>query len=293
MNGSGSRPPWPAVALFLLIVAGAGGWEMSHTYNEHDPGICGGRYARARTRADSAAVDRFVPDSEGARLQPRSCAFLRSPTPEEFARADSLVARAITATGGDSALAHLTAIDWDGTATTGDSSMVLRGNWRVVPPDSAVMTTWRGVDSATTVHRVVVTPASVWGEANGDSVELTPVERNAERELVYWYGLLRLVALHEPGTLCWPLPADGSGRPGLLVRTPGHLDTALYFGADGRVEVIRSTASPAPGAAPATTTVTLSGTTEVAGVRWFKEMGIALDGRPEFALTITAARAGH
>ena len=290
MNGDRSRPPRAAVALFLVGVFGVGGWLMAHTYDEHDPGICGGRYARARTAADSAIVDRFVPDSERDHLQPRPCGLLRGPTAQEFARADSLLSRAIAATGGDSALTHLTTIRWKGTAIPGDSAEAVTGTWSVVPPDSEVVTTWRAADSAATRRRVVVTPSSVWGESNGDSIELTPAERSAERQQVYGYGLLRLVSLREPGTLLWPLAADSAGRPGVLVRKAGHLDVALYFGADGRVAVMRTTEFPAPGAPSSTSTVTLAGTTEIAGVRWFREMRITRDGAPVAELTITAAR---
>lgn len=276
--------PRSAVVLFLLAIVAAGGWVMSHTYNTHDPGICGGRYARARTAADSAAVDRFVPDSEMGRTQPRPCGLLRGPTPEEYARADSLLTRAITATGGDSALTHLTALLWSGTTTDGDSSLVRSGSWRIVPPDSGVAITWSPVDSAKTVHRVVVSSASVWAESHGDSVELTPAERGAERELVYDYGLLRLVTLRELGTLLWPLAPDSAGRPGLLVRTATQLDTALYFGPDGRVAALRTTTTAGA------TTMTLEGTTDVAGVHWFKTMRVARNGRPAFTITITAIR---
>lgn len=283
-----NRPPWAAVLLFLAAALGAGWWAMSHAYDLHDPGECGARYAAARTAADTAAADGFVPDSERQAAQPRSCGALRAPTAREFAVADSLLSRAIAATGGDSALAHLRTIAWQGTATTGDSASAVVGIWRVLPPDSEVVTTWRTADSAATARRLVVTPASVWAESNGDSVELTPAERAAERQLVYDFGLARLVPLLEPGTRYRPLAPDAAGRPGLRVTTPGRLDAELRFGGEGRLEEIGTTAAPAPGAHPSTTTVSFAGTTEIAGVRWFREMRVARDGRPVLALTVTA-----
>ena len=284
MTDGVAGPSRGAAVLLLLAVLGAMGWVMAHTYNTRDPGICGGRYARAQTPADSAAVDRFIPDSETSRAQPRACGLLRGPTPEEYARADSLLTRAIASTGGDSALTHLAALEWSGTTTYGDSGLARSGAWRIVPPDSGVAITWSPIDSAKTVQRVVVSSASVWAESNGDSVELTPAERSAERELLYDYGLLRLVTLRELGTLLWPLAPDSTGRPGLLVRTATQLDTALYFGPDGRVAALRTTTTAG------TTTMTLEGTTEVAGVHWFKTMRVARNGRPAFMVTITSIK---
>lgn len=291
MTESASRPPWIAVALFLVATFGVGGWIMAHAYDTHAPGPCAGeRYAAARTAADSAALDRFVPDSERSLPQPHSCAMLAPPTPAGFAQADSLLTRAIVATGGDSALTHLQALEWDATVTAGDPAGAKTGLWRLAPPDTEVEATWGPGDSATTTHRVVVMGGSVWAESNGDSVSLTPEERSAERHRAYLFALLRLLPIREPGARFWPLPTDSAGRPGLLVRTPGRLDVALYFGGDGRVEVIRTTVIPAPGSPPSTTTVTLSGLTEIAGVHWFREMEVERDGRKELDLTITAAR---
>lgn len=291
MTDATTRPPWPAVALFLVVIAGMGGWVMAHTYNEHDPGICGGRYARAHTVADLAAVDRYVPDSERSHLQPHDCGVLRGPSLAAFAHADSLVTLGIEATGGDSALTHLSTIEWDATQTTGDAGDAVTGTWQVVPPDSEVVTTWRPADSAATARRMVVSASSVWAESNGDSVRLTPAERDTERQRVYEYGLARLVTLREPGTILLPLPADSAGRPGVLVRKPDHLDVELYFGADGRVAVLRTTTFPVPGAPPSVSTVTLRGVTEVGGVRWFRELQEERDGRRVLELTLTAARA--
>lgn len=285
-----SRPPWRATLLFALLTFGIGGWVMAHLYSDHDPGLCGSRYQQAKTAADSAAVDRWIPDTERAHLQPHGCGVLHIPDSAAFARADSLLSRAIAATGGDSALTHLTAIEWEGSETPGDSATGVTGLWRIAPPDTEVVRTWRPADSATTGQRRVVMGGSVWAESNGDSVSLTPDERNAERELVYWYSLIRLLPLRAPGALFWPLPTDSAGRPGLLTRTPGRLDVALYFGADGRIEVMRTTTFPTQGGVPSTMTMTLNGDLEIAGVHWFRDMRLKRDGKVALTLSITAAR---
>ena len=290
LSAAPPRPPWGAVALVLAGMAGVGGWMMAHMYDSHDPGICGGRYERARTAADSAEVDRFVPDSERGALQPRSCRTLRGPSREEFAIADTLLERAIAATGGDSALTRLTALEWEGTATFEDGARERAGRWRVLPPDTELVTIWDPTDSASSLRRVSVMGTSVWVESGKDAANLTPAEQRAERHLVYEYGVARVLPLRTLGTLLWPLPRDAAGRPGVRVRASGRLDTEVYFGADGRVEVIRTTTFPVPGGPASHVTATFSGTTEVAGVHWFRELRIEEDGRPRLHLTITAAR---
>lgn len=292
MTTPASRPPWVAVALFLLLVGGLGGWVMLHAYSDHDPGECGGRYQRARSAADSAVVDRFVPDSEHLAIQERSCAMLRVATPAEFARADSLVTRAIAATGGDSALAALRAIEWEGTATLhpGGGSLVVEGEWRIAPPDTMVVTTWRPGDRPGSTRRLVVMGGTAWSEAGDDSVEMSTAERDEQRHLSYVFALLRLLPLREPGVTYLHLPPDATGRPGVMVRTPGQLDTALYFGSDGRVEVVRTRAATARGMPAVEEEITFAGTTEVAGVKWFGAMHETRDGVPVLDLTISAAR---
>lgn len=290
MNSAPSRPPMGAVALSLVAMVGVGWWLMAHMYDQYDPGICGGRYERARTAADSAEVDRFVPDSERSALQPRSCRALRGPTPHESAIADSLLDRAITAMGGDSTLTRLTALEWEGTATFGEGSRERAGRWRVLPPDTELVATWDPADSAGSVRQVSVMGRSVWVESGKDTAKLTSAEQRAERHLVYEYGVLRVLPLRSLGTLLWPLPRDAAGREGVRVRASDRLEAEVYFGADGRVEVIRTTTFPSPGAPASNVTATFSGTTEVAGVHWFRELRIEEDGRPRLHLTITAAR---
>lgn len=290
LSATPPRPPWGAVALILAVMAGVGGWMMAHTYDSHDPGICGGRYQRARTAADSAEVDRFVPDSERSALQPRSCRTLRGPTREEFAIADTLLDRAIAATGGDSALTRLTALEWEGRVTFNDGSSERAGRWRVLPPDTELVTTWDPADSAGSVRQLSVMGTSVWVESGKDTAKLTPAEQRAERHLVYEYGVLRALPLRSLGTLLWPLPRDAAGRQGVRVRASDRLDAEVYFGADGRVEVIRTTTFPVSGGPASNVTATFSGTTEVSGVHWFRELWIDEDGHPRLHLTITAAR---
>jgi hypothetical protein len=88
-----------------------------------------------------------------------------------------------------------------------------------------------------------------------------------------------------------PVPPDSAGHSGFRVQWPGHPDVSLYFDRAGRVATLSSVFATADSSVGDTQQITLDGTMESNGVRWFRTMSIVRAGQPYFDLTLQEFRA--
>jgi hypothetical protein len=254
MSEPSAPPRWflTAFTAALLIVAG---WLVSHLYSS--PGS--------------------LPAARAARV------------PESPAR---LLAEAIFATGGDTALSALTTVEWSGSATVhapGHDIDIL-GTWRLAPPDTASVTTWLAAEDSSKSRTMVVAGPDGWLSRDGKRDPMPADQLAEERHQYYLYSLLRLLPLRDSAVTLSALPADSTGGPGILVHREGRLDVALYFGADQRASRIRTRFASLPGSPSDAEEVRLEGNAEIAGVHWFRQLHILRNGAPYFDLVVIDER---
>lgn len=205
---------------------------------------------------------------------------------------DRLLARAIAAAGGQERLSALPAMEWNGTAQVHipGREINLAGLWRIQPPESAVVSTYEIEKGPGSTRRLILAGDQGWTVRDSQFAPLDPGFLAEERHQFYLYSLLRLVPLKGPNVVLTAIGPDSSGHAGILVRQPGHLDVSLYFGADARVARLVTTFATADSSTGAAQEISLTGTIEAWGVRWFRQMSITRDGQPSFDLTLTRFR---
>jgi hypothetical protein len=199
-----------------------------------------------------------------------------------------ILAGAIFAMGGDTALGALPAVEWSGSATvhTLDKGVDIVGTWLVAPPDTARVTTWPATEDSSRARTLVVAGHAGWLVRNGKTDPMPPDQLVEEQHQFYLYSLLRLLPLRDTAVTLTSLPADSIGEPGILVHRAGRLDVALYFGADQRVSRMHTRFASLPGSPSDDEEVRLEGTVEIAGVAWFRQMRITRNGKPYFDLVV-------
>jgi hypothetical protein len=182
------------------------------------------------------------------------------------ASAQRLLAGAIFASGGDTALGALPAIEWSGSATvhTPEKGVDILGTWLVAPPDTARVTTWLATEDSSRARTLVVAGHAGWLVRNGKTEPMPPDQLVEEQHQFYLYSLLRLLPLKDPAVTLSSLPADSTGEPGILVHREGHLDVELYFGPDQRVSRMHTRFAALPGSPSDDEEVRFEGTAEIA-----------------------------
>ena len=205
---------------------------------------------------------------------------------------DSLVRAAIAAGGGASALSAARVLEWDAKATVyaAGRKISLTGTWRLLPPDSAISTTWETEKGPTGARSLVIAGPKGWVQRDTALVTMPEARRVEERHQFYLYSLLRLVTLWEPGVGLVPIRPDVDGNPGLLVARTARLPVELYFDKSGRVARMFTNFATNNGKLGDPQDVVLSGAIEAGGIKWFRKMTITRAGKPYYEMEITALR---
>ena len=179
-------------------------------------------------------------------------------------------------------------LEWSGLGVVyiPNRAIVIRGLWRIQPPDSAVVATYDTIRGPGTTRRLIVAGSQGWLQRDTVFTPLTEDLLAEEQHQYYLYSLLRLVTLKEKGVKLHPVFPDSAGDAGFTVERAGRLPETMYFDPAGRVTtLVTRFALPGP-AAGDPQVVRLWGTTESAGVRWFRGLEILRDGKPYFDLEI-------
>jgi hypothetical protein len=285
-----SAPPRRVIALLGVAGLFAAWWFGSHLYSGPDDPSCADRYAKAHTGEESLAVDRKAPARYETLSGATRCAEIRtharrSPAPTG---AEALLAQAIAATGGEDSLKALSTFEWSGSATVHSPGhdVDILGTWRLRPPDTARVESWPATEDSTRARGMVVAGARGWLVQGGKSDPMPAELLAEERHQFYLYSLLRLLPLKDPGVTLTTVLADSTVEAGILVHQEGRLDAELYFGADQRVDRIRTRFAALPGSPSDVEDIRLEGTAEVGGVHWFRQMHITRNGKPYFDLVV-------
>lgn len=205
----------------------------------------------------------------------------------------AVVEAAIRAAGGRGALDAARALDWDATAAVhaGGQDVSIAGRWRILPPDSAISTTWLAARGPTTARSLVVAGARGW-IARDTALTPMPAETLAEeRHQFYLYALIRLVPLLDPATTLSTAGTDSAGNRGVRVERQGRLPVTLWFDATPRAVRLTTTFAKADGSPGEAQDIRLEGTITAAGMTWFRRMVIRRAGSPYFEMDISALRA--
>lgn len=200
----------------------------------------------------------------------------------------TLLNRAIKAAGGEQQLKENRALRWSGLGAVHlpDRDVVIRGTWEIQPPDSAVVATYDASRGPETMRRLIVAGSTGWRQRDTSWTPLPDDLLAEEQHQFYLYSLLRLVTLKEKGVKLHAVFPDSAGHPGFRVDRAGRLPVAMYFDSAGRVvRMLTHFAMPGPVAGDAQV-VTLNGTTDAGGLRWFRRMEIARAGKPYFDLEV-------
>lgn len=201
-----------------------------------------------------------------------------------------LLKRAIVAAGGSSALTEYRTFNWTARAVVHvpGRDVVIRGTWKVTPPDSATVATYDTARGPTTTRTLIVAGDQGWMKRDTSMTPLPEDLLAEERHQYYLYSLLRLVTLKEKGVKLRPVFPDSSGNHGFVVERANRLPVTMYFDSAGRVvRLITTFALPGPVAGDAQE-VRMSGTVVSNGVKWFEKMEIRRDGKPYYEMSVEA-----
>lgn len=206
---------------------------------------------------------------------------------------DSLVSRAIAAAGGTAALGLARALSWEGDAVVHLPGRDIRlgGTWRILPPDSAVVTTFETEKGPASSRRLILAGDRGWLQRDANFTPLSAELIAEERHQFYLYSLLRLLPLRSASLRVSFLLPDSAGHPGLRVEAPNRLPVNLYFDDDGRIVRLVTAFATVNGAGDAQE-IQLSGTVEAGGIRWFQRLAIWRAGLPYFDLAIRSLTTG-
>jgi hypothetical protein len=204
------------------------------------------------------------------------------------ARPSSLLDRAIKAAGGEGRLKEYRGLTWRGLGAVHlpDRDIVIRGTWKIQPPDSAVVATYDDARGPGTTRRLIVAGPRGWFKRDTAWAPLPDDLLAEEQHQYYLYALLRLVTLKEKGVKLQAVFPDSLGHPGFRVERAGRLPVTMYFDSAGRVvRLLTRFALPGPVAGDAQV-LTFHGSMEASGVHWFQRMEITRNGKPYFDLEI-------
>ena len=208
--------------------------------------------------------------------------------------AAAIVDAAIARAGGEGALSRARALTWEGDAVVhaGGRTIAIAGRWAVLPPDTAVVTTWPAAQGPAAARTMVVAAPRGWAVRGGAFTPLPAAVLANERDAFALYDLLRLVPLRTPGVRLARVPDDSLGRRGVRAQRPGRPDAELWVDRSGRLARVRLAVADAQTGRPVPWDVALEGEVAAAGggVRWPRTLRIAQGGAPYFELTVRALR---
>jgi|ERR1044071_8876446 hypothetical protein len=203
-----------------------------------------------------------------------------------------LLEQAISASGGEAKLGAYRALEWRGRATISlpIKDLHLTGLWRLLPPDSAVVTLRVDGQDTASRRRLIIAGDRGWSETGGATRPLPPEAIAHERNQFYLYYLMRLVPLRAPEYRLTALAPDSLGHPGFRVSHPGRPDVAMYFNENGHlVRMIDDIADPNTHG-PVRQEVECTGEVAGAGIHWPRRITIRWDGLPYFEVEILEFR---
>ncbi len=232
-----------------------------------------------------AAVAGVAACASGARTDSQATD-ARSSTPS------ALLDRAIAQAGGAAALTRARALTWEGDAivNAGGRVVQLAGTWAIQPPDTAVVSTFEVARGPGSVRALVVAAPRGWLVTGAGVSPMVPAMLANERDEFYLYEVMRLVSLRDAAVSLTPLPADSVGQAGFRAERAGRPTVDLYVDSTGRLTRLRTEVRDAAGGPAVSQDISLSGTIESGGVRWFRDLRISLNGQPFFALTLRTLR---
>jgi hypothetical protein len=204
----------------------------------------------------------------------------------------AIVQAAVRSAGGRAALEAARALDWDATATVhaGGQDVAITGRWRVLPPDSAISTTWLTARGPSTARSLVVSAARGWLVRDTALTPMPPETLAEERHQFYLYALLRLVPLLDPAARLSAAGTDSAGNRGVRVERDGRLPVTLWFDAAPRVVAMTTTFAARGGGPGDRQDIRLEGAVAAGGITWFRRMVIRRAGSPYFEMDISALR---
>ena len=137
-------------------------------------------------------------------------------------------------------------------------------------------------------RRLIIAGDRGWSERDGNTEPLPLAVVTEERGQFYLYDLIRLLPLRDHEVQLYRASPDSAGHEGLKVLRPGRQEATLYFGSDDRLVRIRTMLAPVADAPPMAEELTLSGTMQAGGLRWFRRLSITRDGQPFFEMELTS-----
>jgi hypothetical protein len=203
--------------------------------------------------------------------------------------------RAIAAAGGRLALEAATSLQWDGTATIHipNRTIEIAGHWQIVPPDSAVVSTYPVDQGPGAVRRMILSSkGGLMQRGDAPPADMPPELLTEERHQFYLYYVLRLVPLLDSAFALRSEPADSLGSSAIRVTHPKHPDVVLYFDEGYRVSGLRTVFASADMSDPESQLIRFRGLVESNGVRWFREMDIDRAAKDFFDLRVAEFLAG-
>lgn len=147
---------------------------------------------------------------------------------------DSLVRRAMSYAGGQSALSAAPALEWKGKAAIHipGRDILLYGHWRILPPDSAIVATYEVSRGPGSTRRLVLAGPRGWLLRDSVLNPMPPAVLAEERHQFYLYSLLQVLPLQRSQVHILPAATE---MHGLRIDQTGRLPVFIYFAPSGQV----------------------------------------------------------
>jgi hypothetical protein len=206
---------------------------------------------------------------------------------------DSLLRKAIASQERPRRQLSFPALEWQARAVVHlpGRDIVLHGVWKVQPPDSAIVATFDTTRGPASTQRMILAGHRGWLQRDSQLTAMPPDMLTEERHQFYLYSLLQLTPLQRPGVRLRAVPPDAAGNSGFRVQQHGRLPVTMYFDHTGRVSHMATTFATLGRTAEDAQDILLSGTRDVEGITWFRQMTITRNGKPYFEMEITKLHA--
>jgi hypothetical protein len=200
----------------------------------------------------------------------------------------ALLNRAIAAAGGERALARARVLAWTGEASVfaGGQRLDLGVETVVEPFVYARSDTWLRDKGRATLRSLEIIGDEGWLTRGGARSPLPAAMLRHERQQFAIYGLMRLVALREPGTVLNRLADTPDGLQRLRAIHPKAPEADLLFAPDGKLVGASDRVDAPDGGTRVDQRFEFSGEIMGAGVRWPRSLKLYQGGQPYFTLDL-------
>jgi hypothetical protein len=204
----------------------------------------------------------------------------------------AVLVRAIARAGGAAALMRAKALTWDGDATihADGRTISITGQWKIQPPDTAIVATYDVSRGSGTVRSLIIAAPRGWTLSAGQFAPLPAPMIANERDEFYVYDVIRLVPLLAPGVTLTRIAPDSLGNNGFKAEQNGRPAVDVYVDAKGALRHLRLLVANPRGGDPVTQDAWLEGTLEADGVRWPRSLHLTMNGAQYFDLTMRSLR---